>query len=201
MERPFSMPPRPSGAPNSLIFDAVNRYRNLSTQRCEGRDGSQPPGIVQGRQRPGGSRSAPLLARRGSRCRGPARAWPIKSLRLSTWRPNSVGAAALGVERLFTVGLLLLALLDQSGHAVAVLVDRGDFAPSAASRSSAISLRMLDKLGEVAGQRLGLLPHLRQHCAEQDRGAHGLQRVFRRLPSAPAADGGRCVARRPARRR
>ena len=35
------------------------------------------------------------------------------------------------------------------------------------------------QLGKVAGQRIGLGAHFRNHGAEHDRGAHGLQRVFR----------------------
>ena len=57
-------------------------------------------------------------------------------------------------------------------------------------------MRTRHQIGEIARERVGLAAHIREHGAERDRGAHGLQRVFgpnqkrRRRLAADALEGG-----------
>ena len=97
---------------------------------------------------------------------------------MSTWRASAAAFCRLGFDRLFGVGLLLLALLDQQRDALALLGERRDVA-----LQPLLFLGDLPadphQLGEVGGQRFGLHAHFRQHGAEHDGGADRRQRVLR----------------------
>ena len=183
METPFSVPPTPSGAPNSLIRTPLTGI------------GSRPRGEAKataGASRPGSLRAARSIrlslvvggavrrrARRGWRVSRPCSSLPIKSLRLSTWRARSAALRAARPRAPFRSRPAFSAA-PRSARSMRCALARRARRHRARSRSvsSAISLRTSQQVGEIGGQRLGLHAHVRQHGAEHDGGAHRLQRVL-----------------------
>ena len=87
------------------------------------------------------------------------------------------GACAFDGKLGFALGLLLLPLLDQRGHARAIAFKRSDFRFQLFALGGDF-LAHVQELGEVARQRINFVAHLRQHGAQHHGGAHRLQRVF-----------------------
>ena len=88
-------------------------------------------------------------------------------------RPHS-----FSLERLFGGGLLALPLFDED-------IQPQLRAPEQIEVARQVFVLGYDclahplKVSEIAGQRIGLYPHIGKHGAERDGGAHGLQRVLR----------------------
>ena len=105
------------------------------------------------------------------------------------------GARALGFERLLALGLLLLTLFDQRGHACTLIAERGHLALQAIAFGGDL-LADVGELIEVVGERLDLVTHFGQNRAQHHGGAHRLQRVLgarnqrRRRPVADALECG-----------
>ncbi len=122
MERPFSEPPRPSGAPKSLIFTPLTGIGTCPRNDAKATAGASRPGS---RNADNAGRLSLRAASRAARMAGsrPCSSLAIKSLRLSTCLARSAARVPFGVERLFALGLLFLPLRDQRGHARALPVE------------------------------------------------------------------------------
>ena len=118
MERPFSVPPRPSGTPNSRILTPLTGNGKRPRAEAKATAGVSRPGSFRAARSirlslASAARSADRAARLAlSR---PCSTLPIKSLRLSTWRASASDLLPLGLERLFGLGLLFLPLLRSAG--------------------------------------------------------------------------------------
>ncbi len=105
------------------------------------------------------------------------------------------GALALRVQRLLGGRLFALPFVDQHVHAQLLAAEQGKIAREPLALAVDV-LADAQQVGEVAGDGVGLRPHLRHHRAERDRGAHGFQRVLgldqqrRRRPAADPLQGG-----------
>ena len=140
-------------------------------------------------------RLGPRLRRAAQRSAISCSIWPIKSLRLSACRASWTERVALGVERLLGFGLLALALLDEHGHPRSFLRKCGEITAECLPFGGYFGTYS-HEFGKVGDQRVDLDLHVGQHRAEQDRGAHRLQRIFRAHQQR-----GRRVAADPLQRR
>ena len=202
METPFSGAADAVGSAEIREFDAVNRERNCARAGGKSDRRGQPARIVQGGQSRARCRARSLSARgpgrRGSR---PCSSLAIKSLRLSACGARSSGALRAR-PRAPSRARPAASAARRSARRCAVRSSPSE----ATSRFQPVALRRRSpcaraQVGEVGGQRFGLVAHFRQHRAEHHGGAHRLQRVLRAGPSGPAAGGGRCAAAPPAPRR
>ena len=205
-ERPFSVPPRPSGAPNSRIFTPLTGNGSIPLADAKAIAGASRPGSFSA-ARSGRCPALSVIAGRAAGAGGRRGAVEsCSSLAIRSFRSFGLarqlrGALAFGGERLLGLGLLLLALLDQqrpgAGGRRRAPADRGR--AGRVRRRSACAARTSS--ARSADQRLDLVPHLRQHRAEHHGGAHRLQRVFGPDQQGRRRHGGRCAAARPAPRR
>ena len=174
--------PRP---PNSRIRTPLTGSGRCPRRRGKSNSRREPAGVLERRQIDpvvlglvlGRPRSA-VAGRACRRCRGPARALPIKSLRLSTWRA-SASACCRSASSAFSVSACCFCRSSISRrHALPLLVERGDVARRASRSFLGDVPADAQQVGQVGGERLGLHPHVGQHRAEHDGGAHRLQRVL-----------------------
>jgi len=87
------------------------------------------------------------------------------------------GARSLGGERFLALGFLLLPFPDQRAHASALAFERGHLALEPVAFVGDF-LAHFKQRAQIAGERLNLMAHFRQHGAEQHGRAHRLQGVF-----------------------
>ena len=192
---PFSVPPRLSGAPNSLIRAPLTGNGNCP--RADGKSDRrrQPAGVVEGRQ------IDPVLSLAlSSAARSADRAAPAGAvealLDLSDQIFEIVHLAGqherllpLGLQRLFGLGLLFLPLARSAGRFAGVPRSarrrRGPGGPSRRRSPCGCARRS----ARSAASASACTPHLRHHRAEHDGGAHRLQRVL-----GPHHDRGRRMA-------
>ena len=73
--------------------------------------------------------------------------------------------------------LLLLPLVDQKVHAQLLAPEQIEIARQTLAFVDDI-LAHAHQIGEIADDRVGLCAHIRQHGAQHDGGAHGLQRIL-----------------------
>ena len=196
---PFSAPPRPSGAPKFSNFDAVDRQRQQSLGRRKGNRRRQPAGILEcGEVRPAVGLLVVAGAGRGARPRG-VRVEALFQLgdqilqivRLPRQRGGALALARRAPSRprsaVFCRSSTSSASRWRSSASDAEIARRACRAPSA------ISLRTLHQLGEIGGQRFGLL---RASRAARRRAASRCGPIAARLPGCTITAGG---GRRPIR--
>ena len=172
------------------------RQRALARRRRRSRARAGPGSLQRARGWPSVGPALPGPPRAAARAAAAisCSSWPIRSLRLSACRA-SCGGPLRAPPRAPSRFRLACAGAPATSTVMRVLSSRkcGEITAEAVAFGSNFAAHA-HEFGEIGDQRVGLDLHVGQHRAEQDRGAHRLQRILRANQQGRRRPAARCAA-------